>query len=280
MKISTDVRHTFPRPASTFSRIGRNSIAGLAALACLGVTALPAAAGDFAVPLAPPPVPEDEWQFDLAVYALMPQINTTAANGFDINIGFDQILESLDMTAMTAFVARKGRWSVGTDLIYLAMGNDVYGPVGPRGSGRVDLNLKTWIINPVVGYTVAEGDWGHLDVMGGARYLYMKSQTGLSVGTILGNTYGYASSSGDSWAGIVGVRGQIELSGHWFMPYYLDVGTGDSDLTWQGYIGIGYRLENFDLVLGYRYLDWDLGTGGALTSLDVEGPQLGVRFQF
>jgi len=28
----------------------------------------------------------------------------------------------------------------------------------------------------------------------------------------------------------------------WFVPYYLDVGTGESDLTWQAMGGIGYSL--------------------------------------
>ena len=231
------------------------------------------------MPLGVAPVQEDEWKFDLGVYAYMPELNASAANGYDINIGFDQILESLDMTAMTTFQARKGRWSFETDLIYLAIGNDIYRAPGGLSS-RVDVQLKAWIINPVVGYTVLDGDWGHLDVIGGARYLYMKQQTGLSVATILGNTYGYASSSGDSWAGIVGIRGRIALSEKWYMPYWLDVGTGDSDLTWQAALGIGYRFESFDLVLGYRILDWDLGTGGPLTSLDTGGPQLGVRFEF
>jgi hypothetical protein len=252
----------------------------LAAAICLAATLPTTVAGDFAAPLEVAPVQEDEWEFALGVYAFMPEITATAANGYDINIDFDQILESLDMTAMIAFMARKGRWSLGSDLIYLAMGNDIYGAPG-ASSSRVALQLKTWIINPVVGYTVLDGNWGHLDVMGGARYLYMKQQVGVSVASpILGNTHAYASSSGASWAGIVGIKGQLDLSEKWFMPYYLDVGTGDSDLTWQAYLGIGYRFENFDLVLSYRYIDWDLGTGGPLTSLDSKGPQLGIRFEF
>ena len=41
------------------------------------------------------------------------------------------------------------------------------------------------------------------------------------------------SGDGDVWDAVVGIRGQFELSGRWFMPFHLDVGTGDSDVTWQ-----------------------------------------------
>ena len=41
------------------------------------------------------------------------------------------------------------------------------------------------------------------------------------------------SDSGDVWDGIVGLRGNVKLDKYWYLPYYFDVGTGASDLTWQ-----------------------------------------------
>jgi hypothetical protein len=32
---------------------------------------------------------------------------------------------------------------------------------------------------------------------------------------------------------VVGVKGQVRLDDRWYLPFYADVGTGDSDLTWQ-----------------------------------------------
>jgi hypothetical protein len=35
------------------------------------------------------------------------------------------------------------------------------------------------------------------------------------------------------------VKGRFALDEHWFVPYYADLGTGESDLTWQIAGGIG-----------------------------------------
>jgi hypothetical protein len=42
------------------------------------------------------------------------------------------------------------------------------------------------------------------------------------------------------------------LNEHWYLPYYADIGTGDSDLTWQLFGGIGYMFNWGDIKLGYE----------------------------
>jgi hypothetical protein len=41
-----------------------------------------------------------------------------------------------------------------------------------------------------------------------------------------------------------------------FVPYYLDVGTGDSKLTWQGIAGLGYAFSWAEVIGTWRYLDY------------------------
>ena len=82
------------------------------------------------------------------------------------------------------------------------------------------------------------------------------------------------------WAGVAGVRGTIKLSERWYIPYYADIGTGDPDLTWQVYAGIGYRFSNFDLIVGYRYLDWDLESTSSISRITINGPVFGAKFIF
>jgi hypothetical protein len=36
----------------------------------------------------------------------------------------------------------------------------------------------------------------------------------------------------------------------WFAPFYLDVGTGATKLTWQGFAGVGYAYRWGDVVAG------------------------------
>ena len=64
------------------------------------------------------------------------------------------------------------------------------------------------------------------------------------------------------------------------MPYHLDLGTGDSDFTWQGYAGIGHQWRWGSLVLGYRYLDFDQGDDSEVRGLTMAGAELGVSFRF
>ena len=54
---------------------------------------------------------------------------------------------------------------------------------------------------------------------------------------------------------------------------YLDVGTGDSDLTWQARGGLNYRFEKVDAVIGYAHLEWAPLTGSSaeLTSESIQG---------
>ncbi len=62
------------------------------------------------------------------------------------------------------------------------------------------------------------------------------------------------------------------------MPYYLDVGTGESDVTWQAVTGIGYKFGWGEAFLVYRYLDYDFGK--QIDSLTLSGPAIGVNFRW
>jgi len=67
---------------------------------------------------------------------------------------------------------------------------------------------------------------------------------------------------------------------HWISPYYVDVGAGDSDLTWQASLGVGYRWGWGDIHLDYRYLDYDQGDNALVQGMTLDGPSLGATFRF
>jgi len=70
------------------------------------------------------------------------------------------------------------------------------------------------------------------------------------------------------------------LNEHWYLPYYADIGTGDSDLTWQLFGGIGYMFNWGDIKLGYRYLKYDQDDDKLLQDFTFDGFLLGVGFRF
>jgi hypothetical protein len=45
------------------------------------------------------------------------------------------------------------------------------------------------------------------------------------------------------------MRGYFMLGDNWYIPYYADIGTGGSDLTWQLFGAIGYRFSWGDIRL-------------------------------
>ena len=82
------------------------------------------------------------------------------------------------------------------------------------------------------------------------------------------------------WDGIVGVKGRIALTDTWYSPYYLDVGTGDSSLTWQVMAGVGYAFDWGDLTLTYRHLSYDQSGDKLIQNLSFSGPAMGMNFRF
>ena len=88
------------------------------------------------------------------------------------------------------------------------------------------------------------------------------------------------SDSGDVWDAIAGVKGQVNLTEKWYIPFYGDIGTGDSDLTWQAFAGIAYKFKKVDVVLAYRYLYWDFDNNDVFDDLNLSGPYAGIKFVF
>ena len=89
------------------------------------------------------------------------------------------------------------------------------------------------------------------------------------------------SDSGDVWDGIVGIRGNVSLDKNWYVPYYADMGTGESAFTWQVMAGFGYRISKVvDVVAAYRYLFWKFEDNKVLDKLYISGPLVGLRFRF
>ena len=42
----------------------------------------------------------------------------------------------------------------------------------------------------------------------------------------------------------------------------------------------GYRFENFDVVAGYRHLEWEIDDGDTIEDVNFSSPMLGFKTQF
>ena len=253
----------------------------------------------------------EKWNFSVMPYLWLPSMEGTlrygppAAGGASPNVSVDAdtLLGALDMALMLSGEARKGRWLVATDVIYLDLSSDTSAVRSidfNTGSGPVNIsntaldagtqtNLKGTVWTLVGGYAAVQDPRATLDVIGGFRYFGLKATSNWQLSaTVAGpggaQTFartGSVTKSDDLWDAIVGVKGRVKLGdGNWFMPYYLDAGAGDSTLTWQGVLGVGHAFKWGEVLLAYRYLSYEQGGNKLIEDLSFGGFGLGVNFRF
>jgi hypothetical protein len=133
------------------------------------------------------------------------------------------------------------------------------------------------------GFTVLRRPRAIVDVIGGLRYLGAKGTLDARFDVPGGGTRGaHTSQSADIVNGFAGVRGRIAMTqdGRWYVPFYLDAGTGSSKVTWQAMTGVGYVMKWADVSLAYRYLAFHGSNDQLMQTVRMSGPSLGATFRF
>jgi hypothetical protein len=242
-----------------------------------------------------------DWKFSLTPYMWFPSVGSTVQYSVPGGIGggsatvqkdADDYLSNVDMAFMLNFEARKGRWAIFTDFIYLDLSEEA-GSVktlhGPGGMVQVPINVNTqagleggvWQV--AASYALSESKTSTFEVLGGVRYAKFESTVNWQLAGPLGlfPQAGSLTETAELWDAIVGVRGKANLGdGGWFVPYYLDIGAGDSKMTWQGELGIGYSFKWGDLLLAWRHLYYEQKSDKPVQEMEMSGPALGVTFRF
>lgn len=158
-----------------------------------------------------------EWQFSADLYMWAPAIKGETAQGGDIDISFSDIVDNLDLTFMAGFAARKDKYSLLVDVIYMDLEDTsnytlVHGPLRLTSLSVTNLEMTAWVVTPAAAYTVVDTDQVQLNMLAGARYLYMKTDVDLVQERPIETRKFSPSGSGDLWDGIVGVRGNVKLT--------------------------------------------------------------------
>ena len=250
--------------------------------------------------------PDNGWMFSITPYLWLPNINgslkydieTGEEGSPEVETGPNDYLENLEAALMLSGEVRKGRWSAFTDFIYLDFsdedssveGVDFEGDrvsAGVNGSTSSSLTGSAWTLG--VGYAISPDRPVNLDAFGGVRYFGLEASTDWQLevdvtgpgGVQTFPRTGSVSQREDLWDGIIGVRGRVWFGdSNWSIPYYLDMGTGSSSLTWQGMIGLAYTYRWFGATLAYRHLSYDQKGDKLVQDLRFTGPGLGLTFRF
>jgi hypothetical protein len=239
----------------------------------------------------------DTWQFGAALNLYLPTVDgeTTFPQG-PVSGEAANLLKSLQGAFMGSFEARRGAWGGFTDIVYVNFGNSKSGtrdlsvggiPLPADVSANVDFGLKGYAWTLAGTYRVLPDPNSPLDVLAGARQLHITESLDWQLSGNLGQIPlpgrgGSQEATAHNWDAIVGAKGRIGLDSarKWFVPYYVDIGAGDSSLTWQGVAGLGYAFGSVEVVASWRYLDYHMKSSKAVESLSFSGPAFSAVFHW
>lgn len=255
---------------------------------CLALVAGGASAGDS----------DPRWQFSIAPYLWAVSIKGTLdAHGVEAeaDVGFSDILDTMDAAFLIAFEARRERLSFTGNGIYLKLSDDASGvrgskiPAAPPGSFDAGYTSETGIVEGFANYEVWSAPLASderrvaLDLRLGARYWYMHEQIDATLlpGVPLGPFHRSFDDSYDWVDGVVGARARAWLSdrlGLVLAGDYGGFGIGSaSDPSWaiQG-LATFELTPSWQLALGYRHLEVDRDA----LDLRITGPLVGAIYRF
>ncbi|RZI39970.1 hypothetical protein EGT07_26085 [Herbaspirillum sp. HC18] len=274
--------------------------------ACMASTAL---AGMIGAAHAQTGMTSETWTYSITPYLWVPGIEGTlkyslppGSGNPNVSLSERSFLEALDFAFMLAGEARRGKWSLFGDYNYLKLstsksairavdfnpGAPSINPFNTTVNRGTDSSIKGSVLTLGAGYSLARSVDSTFDVVGGVRYLGATAETSWNLSAAVagpgpGQTFsavGNASRKVDLWDAVVGIRGRAKLADRWYLPYYLDVGGGSSNMTLLAHAGISYAYRWGELTLAYRHLQYDQDDNKLLQDFKFSGPLLGASFRF
>lgn len=241
----------------------------------------------------------DDLRFRASIYGWFPGLSGTTefpsgAGGPSIDVNAKDLIDSLKMAFMGTFEVQSGKWGGLVDWVYTDIGSDksgtrdfsIHGQPLPVGlNANLSLDIKSNILTLAGTYSFIEKPEYSTGLVFGARMLDMDQTLNWAfVGTGPAGVArsGRAEVSSTNWDAIIGVRGRARFGDdrRWFVPYYGDIGSGNSKFTWQAMAGLGYSFKWGDVLAVWRYLDYDFESGEPVQSLTFNGVAVGVSFNF
>lgn len=228
--------------------------------------------------------PESEWEFRVQPYGWLTAIDgTTGPQGFpaDIDAGFDDVFDILEMAAAVQVEARKGRWGIIADAFYAELGTS--GTLPGALETKIDLGLEQFLGEFVVFYRISESQESFVDLYAGLRHTSLSLELeATTTGTQL--PLGARRTGDMDWTDpIIGFRAQWELNDRWFLSGRADIGgfNVDSDFTLNLQGSVGYRFnQSVSLEIGYRYFETDYSDAAFTYDIAQSGALIGLNFAF
>ena len=212
--------------------------------------------------------PDKHWNYLAEIYLMFPNMSGETTVGVippvEVDAGAGDIFGHLEMGAMFYFEANNGNWAIGTDLLYMKLGQDAE-PGVLITDGKVTMKQLAWEISGLKRLT----PWLEAGLAGRIVSL----DVALDLETINQPRSG---SGNKTWFDpVVVLRSNNMFAENWLAQLRLDAGGFGigSDFTWQLQANLGYRFSDlFQATLGYRYIgiDYDSGDGRDRFLYDID----------
>lgn len=266
----------------------------------LGALLLYAGRAFAAEPQAAPPAPQPGWEFSFAPYVWAAGLEGTVDAddiSADVDVSFSDILDNLDAGVLGAFEARRERFSLTTNLVYLKLSPDAERtrsallPAASPASFETRSTMETLIFEVRPTYEVlslplfdeTEPQRISLDLGPGARVWRLKTHLDVKLdpSVPLGPFQRRATEKLDWVDFVAAARVRVRLSEKLGLVVAGDYGGWDigssSHRTWSALGLLSYSLgESWDFSAGWRTLNVDRGA----VDLDMEGPLIGAAYRF
>ena len=234
---------------------------------------------------APPAQAAEPWEFTLTTYLWAAGIDGDvgtfpALPPVSVDVSFGDIMDNFKFGAMALMEARKDRFLLLADFIYLDIGTSKDVSIPDAQFSEVRFDNKNIMSTMAVGYRVADASATKFDVLAGIRI----NAVDTSVDLLRPNGTGLSADSDEAWVDpIFGARLRTPLGKKTTFALYGDLGGFgvSSDFTWQAAATLQYQVsEHVVLSGGYRMLGVDYENDGYVFDVTMSGPMLGASYRF
>lgn len=237
-----------------------------------------------AADLAPAPsvaaIAPPSWEFAITVYGWASGLNGNQAlfglPPVDVNLKFADVLPDLDFAASGFVEVRKGQFGFAGEANFVKL---TATDTGPAGFLRLKLGSSAFFGLAAGTYRVAEGNWGSLDIIGGAKIFSYSNKVTLSspgpLPVLIGN-------ESVTWVdGTLGLKLRYNITQEWFLTSWAMAGAGGSRYHWDALAAVGYQITPaWSVSAGYRAIGVDYKKPRFTYDMIQHGPILGVTARF
>ncbi|MEO0549755.1 MAG: hypothetical protein AAFZ91_07530 [Pseudomonadota bacterium] len=224
----------------------------------------------------------DDVEFKASLYGWGIGIGTeieTPRGTIERDIGFDDLLDDLEIAALGSIEAHTSGFSFLLDTQYFELESDIDRPLS---AGLVDASADTKfrVISLYGLYRIHNGTRTKVDLGGGIRHSNLDLSVALTAGSLTTEVFSSDRSETDP---VLALRAAHDIASDWTLTGMIDYGGFGigTDMTAQATATLEYDwTKRWSGALGYRYLTYDSTTDFGDITIDYSGPILGLSYTF